>query len=96
VDILEDNSEILLLADMPGVEMDAVDVQAQPGSLVVSGMQSSAVQPRAQFSRTFHLPRSVDGAQIQATMSDGVLRLRLPKRTRVTPRQIQVKAEPQS
>ena len=100
VDIFEDASGITLLADMPGVTKDRLDVKLDGDSLVIEGhvdlqsprdmraLWAEVNVPR--FRRTFTLSRELDAARIEANLKDGVLTLRVPKQAHAQPRRIEV------
>jgi HSP20 family protein len=102
VDIIETNNEILLLADMPGVKPDGMDINYEAGVLTIYGR----VEPRRKgdenylleeyevgdFSRRFEIGEGIDANKIEAELHDGVLTLHLPKTPEVMPRKISVKA----
>lgn len=103
-DIYETAEEIVVVADMPGVDERAVDVTLENNELTIAGT-ATAQWPQGHelvdaefdagdhgYERTFVLSDQVDRDRIQATMKDGVLRLRLPKAKAVT-KKITVKAE---
>jgi HSP20 family protein len=103
VDIFEDNSTITLVADMPGVSPDDLRIDLHEGVLTLTG-QSNATQGEAeidvfreyrpgQFCRQFSLSDRIDQDKIEAGMTDGVLRLVLPKAEAQKPRQIKVKTK---
>jgi len=102
VDILENNEKLLLLADMPGVKSDDLDIRYEHGELVVHG----SVQPRqdaeqgnymlreygvGDYYRAFQVGEGIDSSKIEAELQDGVLMLHLPKSEQVMPRKISVK-----
>jgi HSP20 family protein len=101
VDIIEKDTELLLVADMPGVTAENVSINYERGLLTVSG----TVAPRqdagngflvreygvGDFYRSFQVGEGIDAARIEAEMSGGVLTLHLPKRQEVMPRKITVK-----
>jgi len=99
VDIYENNDELLLLADLPGVNEDRLRIHIDKDQLTLEGV--AAVEPTAtvvarewrafDYSRTFVLPGGIDTAKIAAELKDGVLRLHLPKADAVRPRRIEVK-----
>lgn len=100
VDIYENQDEILLLADMPGVGKDDLDVRLDKNVLVLEGRKTfedlegllnDELTP-CTYSRSFSIPSTVDGDKISASLEHGVLAVRLPKRESVKPRQIQVAA----
>jgi HSP20 family molecular chaperone IbpA len=101
VDVLEDGTGITLLADLPGVSREALEIQVEGDSLAIEGQVSPAT-PEAmeatyaevrvsRFRRTFTLSRELDGSRIEAQLKDGVLRLRIPKQEHAQPRRVQVK-----
>jgi HSP20 family protein len=100
VDVFDRDEEIVLVADMPGVAGDAVDIQLDKGVLTIRGR----VQPfpslgamvfqeyqLGDFVRTFTVTEDVDPAGISAELKNGVLTLRLPKSAERKPRKITVK-----
>jgi HSP20 family protein len=102
VDIFEDASGISLLADMPGVSKDGLDVKLDGDTLCVEGrveldgppdmraLWAEVSVPR--FRRTFTLSRELDTGRIEANLKDGVLTLRVPKQAHAQPRRIEVSA----
>ncbi len=100
VDIYENDDEILLRADMPGVEKDAVRVNIDNGKLEFSGVRKMMVNGAAnweefgevEYNRTFSVPQAIDVSKVNAELKEGVLHLHLPKSEAAKPRQIEVKA----
>jgi HSP20 family protein len=102
VDILENKDELLLLADMPGCELDDVDIQFEQGMLTVRGRVRDRRPDGARllvqeygigdFHRSFRVSEAIDAAKIHAELEHGVLMVHLPKVEAVKPRQIQVKS----
>jgi len=101
VDVLEDGTGITLLADLPGVSRDALEIHVEGDSLTIEGQVSPAT-PEAmeatyaevrvpRYRRMFTLSRELDGSRIEAQLKDGVLRLRIPKQEHAQPRRVQVK-----
>jgi HSP20 family protein len=100
VDIFEDAGGITLLADMPGVSKDRLDIHLDGDNLSVEGgvdlgapsdmraLWAEVGVPR--FRRTFTLSRELDTARIEANLKDGVLTLRVPKQAHAQPRRIEV------
>ena len=102
VDIIEKRDELLLLADVPGVRGEDIDVRYENGQLSIHGR----VQPRQRseganylsceygvgdFERTFQIGEGIDASRIQAECAGGILTLHLPKTEAVKPRKIAVK-----
>ena len=101
VDVLEDGTGITLLADLPGVSRDALEIHVEGDSLTIEGqvgpatpeaMEATYAEVRVpRFRRMFTLSRELDGSRIEAQLKDGVLRLRIPKQEHAQPRRVQVK-----
>ena len=104
VDITENEKEVLLVADMPGVGQNGVDIDLERNVLTIRGTRSAEImegfeltnaefQPVYSYERQFTLGDTIDRENISASMKDGVLRLILPKVAEAAPRRIVVKAE---
>lgn len=89
VDIYENEQEYLVLADLPGVANDAVEIRFEKGEL---NLHAKRPEAQADFRRLFTIPETVDSERIDAELQAGVLRLVLPKASKAKPRQISVKA----
>jgi len=102
VDIFENEKEITLLADMPGVKSKNLNIDLREDILTligdveapeVSGETTVLSEYRTgRYFRKFTLSNLIDQTKIEAELKDGVLRLRLPKVEAATPRKIAVKA----
>lgn len=98
VDIFENETEILLHADLPGVRKDDITINIDNGKLTLSGMRyistTGAVAWKeladVEFRRTFAVPQSIDINSVHAELKDGVLHLHLPKSESAKPRQIEI------
>jgi len=99
-DVLETDDEFLLLADMPGVTPESLDVRFENGELTLHGRRTPghAGQTRAvweyegtNYYRTFRLTDDIAADRIEAGLKNGVLTLHLPKAEAVKPRRIAVK-----
>lgn len=100
VDVLEDESGITLLADLPGVCRDQLELKVEgdtlhiegtvppPGPAQLTPVYAEVRVPR--YQRAFTLSRELDGSCIEASLKDGVLKLRIPKQAHAQPRRIQV------
>lgn len=101
VDIFENDSEITVLADLPGVKAQDLNIDLRESVLTLSGPVTGPEVPgrksvlqeyeSGMFFRQFTLSESIDQGKIDAKLKDGVLRLELPKLERAKPRQITVK-----
>jgi HSP20 family molecular chaperone IbpA len=103
-DIFETDTAFVILADMPGVGPDGVELVADKDTLVVRGRVNGAstnvharqVEHRefelADYHRTFTLTEDLDSDGITGTLRDGVLRVEVPKSPRVQPKKIPVRA----
>ena len=90
VDVYENDEEILILADFPGVNGESIQVRLDGSELTLEGRQDGA--NAAVLRRSFQVPTTIDGARVTAEMNAGVLTVRLPKREDCKPRRIEVKA----
>ena len=100
VDVFETESAITLLADLPGVPRENLQVRVDGDNLLleataaISGPENlQLVYGEAQwptYRRQFTLSRELDTARIEAQLRDGVLRLTIPKAEEARPRRIQV------
>jgi HSP20 family protein len=101
VDIYEKDGNIVLKAELPGVDPKNVDVRVENNLLTLRGERKFDTEVQrdnyhrversyGSFSRSFTLPNVVDTANIKAEYRDGVLHLTLPKREEAKPRQIQI------
>jgi HSP20 family protein len=100
VDILENENEILLYADMPGVDKKNITINIDNGRLALSGIREVKTVGAVtweefgdvEFRRTFSVPQTIDVAKVNAELKEGVLLLHLPKSEAAKPRQIEIKA----
>ncbi len=100
VDIYENDNEILLYADMPGVHKDDVTVNIENGKLSISGIRRFDHQGvlnweefvDVEYVRSFSIPQTINVEDVEAKLKDGVLALHLPKSEAAKPRQIEIKA----
>jgi HSP20 family protein len=100
VDIYEQDDETVLVADMPGVDEDSVDITLEKNVLTIKGYVEEMMEGYGlayseygvgDYERTFALSDEVDRNKIQASMKEGVLRLVLPKAEEARTRKITVK-----
>jgi len=101
VDIFETEQIITVLADMPGVEPANLNVDLRENVLTLTGRVTPLESPKENyilfehrmgtFQRQFTLSEAIDQSKIDAKLTDGVLRLELPKVEKAKPRQIAVR-----
>jgi HSP20 family molecular chaperone IbpA len=100
VDVYENANELLLVADIPGATKESVSIQLDKGQLTIEasrredkvGSPLVAEYRAIDYARVFAIPQGIDGSKIDAQLSGGVLRLRLPKSEALKPRRIEVRA----
>lgn len=102
VDIFETDKEITLLADMPGVKADSLNIDLNENVLSLDGdvqspqggdeMDVFREYRTGKYYRQFTLSQAIDQSKIEAAIKDGVLRLSLPKVEAAKPRKIAVKS----
>ena len=102
VDIFETDKNITLMADMPGVKAEALNIDLHENVLTLDGEVNAPEKAgegdiireyyTGKYYRQFTLSQLIDQSKIEAKMKDGVLRLILPKVGAAKPRQITVKA----
>lgn len=99
-DVYENQNEVLVLADLPGVTPDALRIHLDKGELTLEARRTVAQEGRAlgseyrdvEFRRRFVVPGGIDADRITAELSNGVLHLHLPKSDALKPRRIEVRA----
>jgi HSP20 family protein len=102
VDIVEDKSGVTVWADLPGVPKDKLEVKVQDVYLSIeaeavvptpAGFNVTHAEVRApRYARSFSISSDLDTSKIDASLHDGVLALRIPRREAALPRRIEVKA----
>ena len=101
VDIAEDKDRITLTAELPGFRRDQIEIQMEGGVLTLRGERRfedasngknfhRVERSYGQFVRSFTLPNNVDRERIQASFSEGLLEISMPKREDAKPRQIEI------
>lgn len=102
VDVIEDAGGITLYADLPGVDRERLHLQVEGDTLTIEG-ESDVQVPEgltshhtevglARFRRVFTLSKELDTEKVSAELSQGVLKLRIPKAAHAQPRRIAVQA----
>jgi HSP20 family molecular chaperone IbpA len=100
VDVFENKDGILLVADMPGVPKDKLELRVENDTLLIEGeiapdtpenMEPVYAEVRlSRYRRAFSLSSELDTSRIDAQLRDGVLNLRIPKQAHAQPRKIEV------
>jgi HSP20 family molecular chaperone IbpA len=99
VDIYETADGFALVADLPGVSQDSLEVSVTHNVLTIKGHAPRELPGKARYQefqlasvfRQFKLNNALDTEQVAAELKDGVLRLRIPKAKAAAARQIEIK-----
>jgi HSP20 family molecular chaperone IbpA len=99
VDIYETSEGLVVMADLPGVTRETLDVRVDNNILTLRGMSQHGVAgdpvyreyELVNFFRQFELGEKIDQSNISADLRQGVLTLNLPKAAEAKPRRIEVK-----
>lgn len=102
VDVFESEQSITLLADMPGVSREQLELKVEGDALLIEGHAQpetpEGLQPLwaevrvPHYRRSFTLSRELDTNRIEANLKDGVLTLRIPKHAHAQARRIEVRS----
>jgi len=103
MNVFSNEHESVLFAEMPGVEMKDLEITIAGTTITIKGERKLRREVSEEkfyrrergagpFGRSLELPHKVDADKVEATLKDGVLRVRLPKAPEVKPRRIEVKA----
>lgn len=100
VDVFENEDEILLVADIPGVASDQLTVRLEDGELTLEGKwhDEKSLKPLSReyspvdYRRAFVVPEGIDPEAVKARVKDGVVTIHLPKAEAFRPREIPVHA----
>lgn len=101
VDIYETQSEILVQAELPGVDRKDISLHLEKNVLTLKGERRFEKETNQEnyhrierayggFSRSFSIPATVEEDKIRAEYKDGILKIALPKKEQVKPKQIQI------
>jgi HSP20 family protein len=101
VDIVENDDNVTLMAEVPGMEKGEIKVSVEDDVLTISGEKKAtskeekenyirAEMYRGSFSRSFTLPDYVDSEKIKADYKNGILKVNLPKTEKAKPKEISV------
>ena len=103
VDIYEQDNNIVIKTELPGLDPKDVDIRLDNNVLTIKGERKLDNEVKKEnyhrversygaFTRSFTLPNTVDPNSIKAEFKDGLLRITLPKREEAKPKQIQIQA----
>jgi HSP20 family protein len=100
IDILEDEDNIILFADMPGVDKNNIDICVEDGQLRIQGKITKEEPGEYVLSEysigdyysSFALSATIDPSGIKASIKNGVLKVVLPKSDKAKPRKITIKS----
>ncbi len=101
IDISEDDASVFVRASLPGYKKENIEVEVHEGILSIKASHTQEQEQRTErfyrqerrvgtVSRSISLPSTVEEAQIQAELKDGVLTLRLPKQAQAMPRKVSI------
>jgi HSP20 family protein len=102
IDVADEKKEYVVVAELPGVKKEDVKVSVHNGVLTISGERKSSAppensswirneRPTGKFSRSVELPEEVQANAVSAELSDGLLKVRLPKSEDAQPREIEIR-----
>jgi HSP20 family protein len=101
VDIYETENDIVLKAELPGVDPKDVEVRVEDNTLYLKGERKFEKEVKDEnyhrveraygsFARSFTLPNSIDSENVKADYKDGLLTLTMPKREEAKPKRIKI------
>jgi HSP20 family protein len=102
VNLTEDADHYYVYAEIPGIKADELDIQAERGTLSISGERKIPEEgdsvryhrrerESGTFSRVIGLPGEIDSEKVEASLRNGILRVVVPKAEAAKPKQIVVK-----
>jgi HSP20 family protein len=101
VDVYEDEHNVTLKIEVPGIDEKDIDVRIENNTLTVHGERKIEKEEKEEnyrrverqygsFTRTFNLPPTVDPEKVRADYDKGVLQITLPKKAEAKPKQVKV------
>ncbi len=104
VDVVDKPDEVVIRADLPGLEQKDVDVTVQDGMLTIRGERKEEHEEKREdyyccersfgaFARTFPLPPGADAEKVKATFKNGILEIHMQKTKESKGKKIEVKAD---
>ena len=102
-DIFENDNEVVVKAELPGMNANDIEVRLENNVLVLKGERRFEKETKEEnyhrvereygtFSRTFALPTAVNGDKVTAEYKDGVLKIVMPKKEETKPKSIKIAA----
>lgn len=104
VDIKEDKQQFVILADLPGVDKNNINISMENNILTMKGARPETTKEeqnsycrtervRGNFHRQFTLPDTADESRIEAKVQNGVLEIIIPKKEAAQPRLIKIRSD---
>jgi HSP20 family protein len=101
INLTEDQDHYYVRAELPGISADDLDIQATGNNLSISGERKIEAEKDSvryhrkereagKFSRAIGLPGDIDASGVNASLDNGILRVRLPKAEKAKPKQITI------
>jgi HSP20 family protein len=105
IEVAETDRQIEITAELPGLERNDIDISLEGNTLTIRAEKKAETEQKDKnvrmsersygvFFRVLELPVTVDPSAVQATMSNGVLKITIPKPAQSQPKKIEVKEEP--
>ncbi len=104
VDVYEDDESVVVNADLPGIKKEDIDLSITGDTLTLKGEKKQEEEIKEEdyhrieraygtFQRTITLPAPVNADKVEASYTDGVLEVKMPKKEEVKPKKIDVKVK---
>lgn len=101
VDIYESETELVLTAEVPGVDENDIEIKVEDNTLTLKGERKFEKETKEEnyhrierahgsFSRSFTLPNSINQEGIQAEHENGILKITMPKKSELKPRKVKI------
>ncbi len=101
MDLVETDEDLVLRADLPGLDRDDIEIEVKDNTLTVSGERKSEHEEKGEgfyrverafgsFSRSLDLPRGIEPSGVRASFDKGVLEVRIPKPEERKPTRVEI------
>lgn len=101
VDIYEDENQLVLTAEVPGIEEKDIEIKLEDNTLSIQGERKMEKETKEEnyhrieraygsFYRSFTLPNYIDQEKIQAEHENGILKITMPKKPELKPRKVKI------